>query len=256
MKISNELKTGAVIFAAIAVLVTILFKTGDLDVGKKGYTVTANLGYVAGVKKFAPVRLAGVEVGEVRELKLLYGAGSTSVECALWVRDDVRLRRDSIAAVATLGLMGEKYIEVKPGVSPEFIEPGGTVNSREPVSLEDLFEDFRKIAADVKLTLGDFRNLVNNASGVLDENKPKIGRILDNLESTTEYFNEFAEDVRYNPWKVLAKSKEKTPEELEKLRAERKARKLGLPPPEEAALEAGRAAPAKSVGANFATRRK
>ena len=126
--------------------------------------------------------------------------------------------------------MGEKYIEIKPGTSGEFVQPGGSITGKSPVSLEDVMASLQDVAGDVK-------KLVNNMNGVFDENRDKLSRMMDNLESTTEYFNEFAEDVRYNPWKVLSKGKETTPEELEKKRAERKAKKLAIAAPGSAVSE-------------------
>ena len=221
MKMSNELKTGAVVFLALLVLVVMLYKTGDLDFGKKGYTVTTRLQRADGIKKFSPVRLEGVEVGEVKDLKFIYDSEKTSIEAVIWVSGDTKLRKDSLAVVSNLGLMGEKYIEIKSGVSPEFVEAGAAIESKTPVSMEEVFEL-------VHGTLGDARKFINNLNGVVGDNKEKIGRIMDNLELTTEYFSEFAEDVRNHPWKVLSKGPEKTPAELEKLRAERAAKKLGL----------------------------
>ena len=228
MKISNELKTGGFIFVAIVVLAVILFKTGDLTVAKKGYAVSTRITVAAGVKKFAPVRLAGVEVGEITDLKLVYEEAATVVEATLLIQDGVQLRTDSLAVISSLGLMGEKYIEIKAGTATEFVAAGGTIQSKTPVSLEDLMEEFQGLGDDLKLTLSDIRKLTNNANTLIDGNKSKLSRIMDNLESTTEYFNEFAEDVKHHPWKVLAKGKEKTPEELEKDRAARAARRLAL----------------------------
>ncbi len=221
MKMSNELKTGAVIFLALLILVVMLYKTGDLDLGKHGYTVTTRLERADGIKKFSPVRLEGVEVGEVKDLKFIYDADKTAIEATIWVTGDTKLRKDSLAIVSNLGLMGEKYIEIKSGTSPEFAEPGAAIESKTPVSMDEIFEL-------AKGTLTDVRKFVNNINDVVGDNKDKLGRIMDNLEITTEYFSEFAEDVRYHPWKVLSKGPEKTPAELEKLRAERQAKKLGL----------------------------
>src|SRR5258706_13929825 len=107
-KLSNELKTGAVIVLAAAVLVGMLVRKGDLAVGKKGYMVKTRFESAMGVKKFAPVRLAGVEVGEVRSLRMIYEPSKTMVEAELWVQDGTKLRKDSLAVVSMLGMMGEK----------------------------------------------------------------------------------------------------------------------------------------------------
>src|SRR3989338_4392157 len=98
-KLSNELKTGAVIVLALVTLAVILTSTGDLSFGKKGYTVKARFESAMGVKKFAPIRLAGVEVGEVRGLRMIYEPDKTWVEAELWVQEGTKLRKDSVALV-------------------------------------------------------------------------------------------------------------------------------------------------------------
>lgn len=215
-----------VVLLAFCALVGVLYKTGDLSVGKRGYVLRTRLVSAQGVKQFAPVRLSGVEVGEVRDLDFLYEADQTLIEARLWLQEEVRVRKDAVAVVNMLGLMGEKYVEIKAGSSTDFAKPGDLINSKEAVTTDELMEMFKEVGEDLKLALGDFREVFKNVDGILDENKPKFSRIMDNLEETTEYFKEFAEDVKHHPWKVLAKGKEKTPEELAKLRAERKARKL------------------------------
>jgi phospholipid/cholesterol/gamma-HCH transport system substrate-binding protein len=258
VKASNELKTGIVIVVAVALLAGILYRTGDLSFGKRGYTVKTRFETIQGLKKFAPVRLSGLEVGEIRRLDTVYEPERTLVEAELWVQEGTKLRADSLAVVSTLGLMGEKYVEIHAGASPEFVKAGALIGSKETVSMDDVMEN-------AQLTLTDFRRFINNLDGVVGENRGKVGRIVDNLEETTEYFKEFAEDVKYHPWKVLAKGKEKTPEEIAELRAERKARKAAeaaagsAPPPaasrQDGSVRAGGAADAPAGKPNFAAKR-
>jgi len=236
MKISNELKTGVTVLVAVLILFVVLFKTGDLSFAKKSYMVKTRFDYVAGVKKLAPVRLSGVEVGEVQSLNILYDKERTYIEARLTIDRNVKLRKDSLATVAILGMMGEKYIEIQSGTSPDFITAGEMIGSQNPMGIDELMETYQEVGENIQDTLGDIRLLVDNFNGTLDENKPKLSRIMDNIEETSEYFVEFAEDIKHHPWKVLSKGKEKTPEELAQSRAERRARKLKEKQAEEAAL--------------------
>jgi phospholipid/cholesterol/gamma-HCH transport system substrate-binding protein len=221
MKLSNELKTGVVVILAVTSLLVVLFQTGDIQIGKKGHIYKSQFGYAAGLKKFAPVNLAGIEIGEVTDLHFVYKSDKTLVEAEFWVREDVKLRNDSLAMVSTLGLMGEKYVEIKPGISTDFLSPGETIPTEDPIGIEDLLETFQGVADNLNDTLDDMRGLTGDMRGLISNNRGKISNILDNLEITSEYFSEFAEDVKYHPWKVLSKGKEKTKEEIAKLRAER-----------------------------------
>ncbi len=238
-KLSNELKTGIAVLVSVLILIGIFLKTGDVGVKPKGYTVSTRFQSAAGIKKFAPVRLAGVEVGEVRDVKLLYEADATVVEATIWVESQVKLRKDAEAMMASLGLMGEKYVEIRPGVSPEFVEPGGSIVARDPVNFDELMEKASVAMDEATATMKEFKTLavhadellveakpkvmgvLTNLDGILSKNRPKLDNIMSNLEVTSEYFKEFSEDVRHHPWKVLMKGKELTPEELAKDRAKR-----------------------------------
>lgn len=238
-KLSNELKTGIAVVSCVLVLVGIFLMTGDIGVKQKGYTVVTRFSSAAGIKKFAPVRLAGVEVGEVQNVRLVYDDVSTAVEAVLWLEASVKLRADSEAMMSSLGLMGEKYVEIRPGVTGGFVEPGGRIESRDPVNFDELMEKASKAMDEATITMAEFRKLavhadellveakpkvmgvLTNLDGLLATNRPKIDSILSNLEVTSEYFKEFSEDVRHHPWKVLAKGRELSPADLAKARVER-----------------------------------
>lgn len=245
-KLSNEIKTGIAVLASVLILLGIFLKTGDIGVKQKGYTVKTRFQSAAGIKQFAPVRLAGVEVGEVRDVKLLYEADATVVEATLWVEQHVKLRKDAEAMMSSLGLMGEKYVEIRPGKGTEFVEPGGTILARDPVNFDELMEKASVAMDEATATMKEFKslavhadellveakpkvmNVLTNLDGILDKNRPKLDNIMSNLEVTSEYFKEFSEDVRHHPWKVLIKGKELTPEEMAKARAARTVEKARL----------------------------
>ncbi|MBF0254091.1 MAG: MCE family protein [Candidatus Omnitrophica bacterium] len=268
-KISNEIKTGVAVLAAVLLLVGVLIKTGDLSVAKKGYPITTEFLRIGGVKQFAPVRLAGLEVGEVRGLRMRYDSDRTVIEADLWIEDGVRIRKDAKATVANLGLMGEKYIEIKSGQSPEFVESGGAIEAVEPVGMDELIEKAEGVMDEVTLALGDFRklaghadevivdakpklsNILTNLDGILSKNRSKLDAIMENLRVTSAYFMEFSEDVKYHPWKVLAKGKEKTPQEITQLRDQRRADGLPTVPDVYPTEEEEQSVPSKGKNRGF-----
>jgi len=228
-KVSNGLKTGAAVMFSVLVLLGIFYRTGDLSFGSKGYTVKTQFGFTAGLKKLAPVNLAGVEVGEVQELNLQYHNDATVVEAVIWLEEGVKLKDDSIALISTLGLMGEKYIEISPGRDGDFVEDGAVIDSKDPVNFEELINEAEVVLSELGDILKEARpkvsSVLTNLDGMLVENRPRINNILTNFELTSEYVMEFSEDIKYHPWKVLARGKQKTPEQLIRLREERIARK-------------------------------
>ncbi len=218
IRMTNEAKTGIIVIVCGAILLGLILKVGNFKLLQQGYTVKSQFHYTAGVKKHAPVRLSGVDVGEVKDIQLVYG-DDTLIELILWLQDGVKIRLDSQAYVTTLGLMGEKYIEIKAGtVKADYAKPGDTIPSEDPVRLEELLKMATQVAGDIGQMAKDISKVANHVDDAIVDNKPKLNRIFDNLEETSYNFREFSQDIKFHPWKVLMKGKEKSKDEIEKER--------------------------------------
>ena len=227
VKMSNEMKTGVFVLICLAALGGLLIKVGNFNFFKSGYTIKSRFHFTGGVKVNSPVRLSGVDVGEVKDIRVIYG-DDTVVEVDLWLRDGTQVRKDSHAYVTTLGLMGEKYIEIKAGSSTaEVAKAGDLITGDDPVRLEELIEIGTKVATDVGTMAKDISKVANHVDDAIVDNRPKIDHIFDNLEETSENFNDFSQDIKWHPWKILAKGKEAPKEALMKERAERRTAKNG-----------------------------
>jgi len=205
--ITNEMKVGILTIACIVILIGFLYKTGSFNFKKEGYEVKAVFNVVAGVQQNAPVRLAGVEIGQVDNIQLSYGKG-TKVEVTLWLQQNARLKQDSKAYITALGLMGEKYIEVTSGSEEApYLEAGGAITGEDPLEFDALARKGETIAEALGETLANIKTLAQNSNLVITDNKEKIDAIFENLEATTANFKEFSEDVKQNPWKLMSKGK-------------------------------------------------
>jgi phospholipid/cholesterol/gamma-HCH transport system substrate-binding protein len=185
--------------------------------------IKSHFHFTGGVKKNSPVRLSGVDVGEVKDIRVIYG-DDTVVEVDLWLEDGTKVRRDSRAYVTTLGMMGEKYIEIKAGTSAaEYATAGDLIPGDDPVRLEELIEIGTKVATDIGQMAKDISKVANHVDDAIQGNRSKLDNIFDNLEETSENFNDFSQDVKFHPWKVLAHGKETSKEEMARDRAEKRA---------------------------------
>lgn len=221
MKISNEAKTGLLVVVCLTALVVMVVKVGNFSLFEKGYTVKTHLGFSGGVKKNAPVRLSGMDVGTVKDIRMIYGDESV-VEVDLFLEDGVKVRTDAKATVATLGLMGEKYIEIQQGTkAAEYAKAGELIPAEDPVRMEDLIKMATKIAEDIGQMARDISVVAKDVDKVIVDNRPKLDRIFDNLDETSENFQQFSDDLKWHPWKVLAKGKETPKPERDKARAVR-----------------------------------
>ncbi len=225
LKISNETKTGIFVLVCLAALGVLLIKVGHFNLFKKGYMIKSHFHFTGGVKKNSPVRLSGVDVGEVKSIRVLYG-DETQVEVDLWLDEEAKIRLDSHAYVTTLGLMGEKYIEIKAGTAAAgYAKKGDSIPGDDPVRLEELVQIGTKVANDIGTMARDISKVATHVDDAVQGNRSKIDHIFDNLEETSENFNDFSQDIKHHPWKILAKGKEMTKEEMEKERAQKRALK-------------------------------
>lgn len=221
MKMTNEAKTGLIVVVCLVVLGALLMKVANFNPFGKGTIVKTRFHFAAGVKKHSPVRLSGVDVGEVKGIRIIDG-DQTLVELDLWVGDGVRVRSDSQAFITTLGLMGEKYIEIKAGAAATYAAEGDLIEGKDPVRLEDLVEKATKIGEDISAMAKDISTLAKSVDRTVADNRQKIDHIFENLETTSENFQDFSEDIKWHPWHVLMKGKEKPKDEIMRERQKKK----------------------------------
>ncbi len=228
MKLSNEFKTGLFVLICLAALLGLLIKVGNFTFFKKGMMLHSRFHFTGGVRANAPVRLSGVDIGVVRAIRLTNDVADTYAEVDLWIEEGIKVRKDSKATVSTLGMMGEKYVELQVGTSTEFASENDMLESTDPVRLEELIEIGKKVAADVGVMAKDISRVVNHVDETIQENRSKIDNIFSNFEETSENFNDFSQDVKYHPWKVLAKGKEVPKVEMARDREARRLEKSRL----------------------------
>ena len=241
MKKANlELKVGLFVFMALAALVLLVFKAGDFYL-KPGYTLRLIFNFVSGVDSGSPVRLAGVNVGEIKEVHVVRNAeGATEVEMFAWIAKGVSIEEDAEARINSLGLLGEKYVEIIPGTTGGKTVPGGgTLVGKSPVALERLtesgnrliskieytFDNVNEVVADAKFK-ASLKNTFGNAEGVtgnlkeasddlkdtlksarivmarLLDGEGSIGRLLKD-DTIAKDLEAFVKDIKAHPWKLL-----------------------------------------------------
>jgi phospholipid/cholesterol/gamma-HCH transport system substrate-binding protein len=203
MKISNEAKTGFVIVMAILVTATFYIKTTNFNAAP--YKVKTSFTYADGVKQDSIVKLSGIEVGRVTSIKFQYDP-ETKVEMELTLDQKAKLHEDTIAFIATSGMIGDAYIGLTPGSAAKpLVKEGGAIKSEDPIEMRLFWKKADAIASSLDATLLEIKSLAANVNGVVTDNKPRIGTILMNVEAMSVNFKDFSQDLKQHPWKLLMK---------------------------------------------------
>lgn len=128
-------------FAALAYLATQTSSIANRHEGST-YTVDAKFENVGQLKERAPVKIAGVRVGQVESIALEPGAAVADVKLAIDKRY-TKIPADSVATVFTSGLLGDQYVGIEYGHAKQFVAPGGSFGlTRSSQPLEEMLGKF------------------------------------------------------------------------------------------------------------------
>ncbi|MEA3328684.1 MAG: MlaD family protein [Candidatus Omnitrophota bacterium] len=241
-----ELKVGIFVSIAIILFTMVVFSINDINVFlKKGYEIKTIFGFVNGIEVAAPVRLAGVTVGEVKEVKRFYDRelAKDQVEVLIWLRSDVKIKRDAEIYINMLGMLGEKYIEIFSSGSEQagLLKNGDEIIGYDPIPIERLarINEENLVALHGLLTgsetkrslkeiLSNTKQITENLKEITDRiNKGEgtLGRLV-NDDRLYRNLEDFSKDIKAHPWKLLIKQKTKTTDDTKKKSTIRKKRRI------------------------------
>jgi phospholipid/cholesterol/gamma-HCH transport system substrate-binding protein len=171
---SNTAKVGAFMVTALVVLAVLVFKIEDLRLwGSEGQRVEAEFDSVAGLDDKAAVRVAGVRVGRVDGIRLEGGRAVVG----LLLEEPLVLRQGSVAMIRSLGLLGDKFVELSPGeaAGPPMAD-GARLPGKTPIAWDDAMAQLSELGSSLGETLSAFDP---------KESGETIARLLANLETTS-----------------------------------------------------------------------
>ncbi len=201
---SLEFKVGIFVFIGILILSWFVFRIGDVKLTTSGYYLRVMFGFANGIKIGAPVRVAGVDKGEVKEIKLTHSTdGKPTVFIRIWLEGDTQVPVDSRAWVNTLGLLGEKYLEIIPGKDyNKIFGADGLLVGEDPTSVQEVTD----LAKDIALQVKDTLNTLNGVLTDMHEGRGTIGKLFTDDRLYTDIEEMFA-DLKKHPWKLLYRPK-------------------------------------------------
>ncbi|MDW8434503.1 MAG: MlaD family protein, partial [Aquificaceae bacterium] len=188
MNFSNELKVGFLVLLSSLSFAFLVLTFGEVPFFKpetKSYKVYFD--DVGGLSVGAEVRVAGIKSGRVRSVSLKEGR----VEVVFELEKDAVIYKDAQAQIGTLGLMGDKYLDIRPGTpAMGLLEEGGTVvNVMGYADTDKLIKNISDASQSVKLMMDTLRV-------ILAENREDIRGVVQNLEVLSYNLNLIAMENR------------------------------------------------------------
>lgn len=137
-----EIFAGAVVLAVAAGFLAYATSASGMFSRDGGtYPLHASFRSVDGIRVGSDVRLAGMKVGSISELK--FNPETFYADATIQLRKDVLLPDDSAILISSEGLLGGNYVEIQPGGSLDNLAAGGEIEDTQgSVSLVSLLMKF------------------------------------------------------------------------------------------------------------------
>jgi len=190
----NTLETRLGVFFALALIagVVLVELAGGFNFFKQGVRIRARFNTVQELQKGDPVRMAGVEIGRVENIKLV----ENKVEVTIKVSKDAEIKTDSKATVKFTGLMGQNFVSISFGAptAPK-ISDGAELETTEQADLSSIMTKLDNVATGVEglaKNLGgdNLNNLLGPFVDFMKQNNPRLTTILLNMQTLSSQIAE------------------------------------------------------------------
>lgn len=208
----KELKIGVMVTIALVILAGLIIFSGGDYLYQRGYIIKVRFDHVSGLSKGAPVRLAGMEVGEVKEMEI----ADKKVIVSLWLKDSAKIHTDSRITINSLGIVGEKYVEMTMGQSSDWVKDQQIINGINPVNVEEIFSRTEAIVYKGEKLIAMVDKMLGG-----EETWGKIDIAITNIATLTTSLNQIVIENRDNLAQAVS-SMAKAGANLNKLIAENK----------------------------------
>jgi phospholipid/cholesterol/gamma-HCH transport system substrate-binding protein len=199
----SQLRVGLTVVIASLTLALLLFlMTGTGGLFTPRITLKSYFDNASGLRVGAPVRLSGVDIGNVKTMRIVSDRDKqrTPVEITMKVstKYSFNLRRDSMTSLDTAGVLGETYLDIdsSQAVGPE-AQDGDTLSTR-------IHPDFNEVVRSSQSTLENMDALLKRADRILafaESGKGSLGKLIydptlyDRFSSTVAQFQSIVADI-------------------------------------------------------------
>lgn len=203
----NEFKVGLLAIATLAAIVFMSFKITSNQSGFGQYvTYRTIVKDASGIFPKTPIKVAGIAAGRITAIEL---QGNTAL-ITFEILKQIQVTKNSKLRIKSVGFLGDKYIEIYVGDSPEVLAKYDFIDSEEAAGIETLVKDASEVLTDVKVIvkslkdsiapegqvspvkkiLADVSALVENTKvateslkRIMTGNEEKLNALVENLES-------------------------------------------------------------------------
>ena len=210
--ITNALQVGILVLIGVLILFYMSFKVEKFGfLREEGYGLSIILDNAGGLDTRTPVFIAGVQVGKINKISL----SGYKARARILVKKSVKIPVDSAIAIKSQSLLGDKYLEIIPGVEGKYFANGDKItNVVSSPDFDQLFARFDEAAKNIGDTMGEFKGILGDADktnikksieniqvvskdfrDILGKNKDNVNRIVSSTAVITDKMETIVKDV-------------------------------------------------------------
>lgn len=200
MPSTDKAAMGAFVIGGLMLFGFGLFLIGDRRMlFSKSADYYTEFAQVSALERGAKVRVGGMDAGEIVEIRVPQEPGSKfRLKFRIVEKLFPVIRTDSVASIATDGLLGNKFLLIDIGTRGLAV-PGCTLPSREPFEIADLLAKIRQTVTAIDKTVGEVKGNVTDATKSVAESVKHVDQIIVAaevpIEKVTASAGKISEDV-------------------------------------------------------------
>lgn len=171
-EIAQQIKLGAFVLAGLTLfLISVIFIGSENNIFSRTFTVAAIFKNVEGIKAGDNVWLSGVKIGTVSDVKII-SQGKVVVNLSLKDNQNQFIRTDAIASIGSDGLVGNKIVVIRPGISGKVVSPDDTINTSSPADTQELINIAKDVGENTRSLTSDLKTIaqrINDGQGIVGE---------------------------------------------------------------------------------------
>jgi phospholipid/cholesterol/gamma-HCH transport system substrate-binding protein len=166
----RKLRVGVFVLIGLAAFLGMIYALGArARLFEPRFTVSAEFTEVGGLVEGATVRLAGVQIGRVSDVRLpSQPGGKVRVDMTIARQFGDRVRKDSVARIETQGLLGDRIVEISVGTAAAPpVRPDELLASTDPFDIGRMMSE----SAQVAKSIGTLADSLRETAQTLNQSK-------------------------------------------------------------------------------------
>lgn len=193
----SSIRTGVVVSTALFIfLLTIFFSGNIFSAFTPKYSVYVIMSNVQGLRSGAPVWLYGFEIGSVKDITIQNQKAYVQIQFNK--KYAATIHSNAEAVIMTMGILGDKFIEINPG-TPEnpLISSGDTISGKSAIEFDQIMAITSSVLTQLDSSLSQLSIFISSISN----KEGSFGKLItdphlyDQLTVTVKSLNNFTNEL-------------------------------------------------------------